>query len=116
MMTLIEVEKNFRAWRENRRHPKEKIPDELWQQVTLLHSFYPSSVLCRRLGLLKRQFDANVQGDGFASYQLPPNSVDNHEQETCEVHWERGANRLIIKAPMTQFELVLSKLAGYLSC
>ena len=29
-MTLTEVQKNFTAWRETRRHSKEKIPDQLY--------------------------------------------------------------------------------------
>jgi hypothetical protein len=115
-MTLPEVQQNFRTWRENRHHPKEKIPDELWEQVGMIHSFYPCSVICQSLGILKRQFDANVRVDGFASYSLPSTQATNDEQGNCEMSLERGNNRLVIKVPMTQFDRVLSKLTGYLSC
>ena len=43
-MTLTEIQNNFTAWRENRSHPKEKIPNELWQQVASVYSSYPCNV------------------------------------------------------------------------
>jgi hypothetical protein len=116
-MTLIEIQNNFTAWRENRGHPKEKIPDELWQQVATIYSSYPPSIICRRLGLSSQSLKIAMQGDGFASFT--PNSVNSsltNELAICELSLERLGTRLVVKVPMSSFDTVLSQFAGYLPC
>lgn len=116
-MTLTDVQLNFKTFRENRRHPKEKIPDELWQQVAGIYSSYPASTICRGLGISGQQLKAAMQGDGFASF-LPerfPEAVMN-ESPVCELSLERHGTRLTLKVPMSAFDVVLSKLASHMPC
>jgi hypothetical protein len=118
-MTLTEIQSNFKAWRENRRHPKERIPQELWQQVASVYSSYPPSVICRRLSLSGQQLKAAMQGDGFASFvpiPTPTPATVMEEPPVCELSLERPGARLTIKAPMSAFEMVLSRLAGHMPC
>ncbi len=118
-MTLTEVHKNFTTWRETRRHSKEKIPAELWQQVASIYSSYPTSMICRRLGLSGQQMKEAMQGDGFASFAptsaITPATVMT-ERSVCEFSLERSGARLTVKAPMSAFDMVLSKLAGHMPC
>ena len=118
-MILTEVQKNFTVWRETRRHSKEKIPDELWQQVGRIYSSYPISMICRRLGLSGQQLKGAMQGDGFASFS--PTSRTTlapvmDEPSVCELSLERLGARLTVKVPMSAFDVVLSKLAGHMPC
>lgn len=118
-MTLTEVQKNFNAWRATRRHSKEKIPDELWQQVATIYSFYPSSIICRRLSMSGQQLKKAMFGNGFASFlPIQANSIPTVKDEAllCEVILERLDARLTVKAPMSAFDEVLSKLAGHMPC
>ena len=91
-MTLTEVQKNFTTWRETRRHPKEKIPVELWEQVAIIHSSYPTSMISRRLGLSGQQMKAAMQGDGFVSF-VPTSATTPAtvmpEASVCELSLER---------------------------
>ena len=118
-MTLTEVQKNFTTWRETRRHSKEKIPVELWQQVAIIYSSYPTAMICRRLGLSGQQIKEAMQGDGFASFvptsaTIPATVVP--ELSVCELSLERLGARLTVKVPMSAFDVVLSRLAGHMPC
>lgn len=118
-MTLTEVQKNFSTWRETRRHSKEKIPAELWQQVASIYSFYPASIICRRLGVSGQQMKEAMQGDGFASFA--PSSATTAvpvmpEPSFCELGLERSGTRLTVKVPVSAFDVVLSRLASHLPC
>ena len=116
-MTLTEIQNNFTAWRENRSHPKEKIPNELWQQVASVYSSYPQSIICRRLGLSSQSLKIAMQGDGFASFvPSPVNAPVVNELAVCELSLERLGTRLTVKVPMSSYDTVLSKLAGYMPC
>lgn len=116
-MTLTEIQNNFTAWRENRSHPKEKIPNELWQQVASVYSSYPQSIICRRLGLSSQSLKIAMQGDGFASFvPNPVNAPVVNELAVCELSLERLGTRLTVKVPMSSYDIVLSKLAGYMPC
>lgn len=116
-MTLTEIQKNFTVWRENRRHSKEKIPNELWQQVASVYSSYPPSIICRRLGLSSQALKIAMQGDGFASFMTEqPLAAVQEEVPVCELILERAGTRLIIKVPMSAFDLTLSKLVGHMPC
>lgn len=118
-MTLTEVQKNFTAWRETRRHSKEKIPAELWQQVASIYSSYPTSLISRRLGLSGQQMKEAMQGDGFASF-VPTSATTpataSPESPICELSLERLGARLTVKVPMSVFDMVLSKFAGHMPC
>lgn len=118
-MTLTEVQKNFNSWRENRRHSKERIPDELWQQVAAIYSSYPPSIICRRLSMSGQQLKKAMLGDGFASFlPIPTNTLATVKDEPviCEFSLERLGSRLTVKAPMSIFDEVLSKLVGHMPC
>ena len=118
-MTLTEVQENFTTWRETRRHSKEKIPVELWQQVASIYASYPTSMLCRGLGLSGQKIKKVMQGDGFASFvptsATPPTPV-MPEHSVCELSLERLGARLTVKIPMSAFDVVLSKLAEHMPC
>jgi len=118
-MTLTEVQKNFNVWRESRRHSKERIPAELWQQVATIYSSYPPSVICRRLSMSGQQLKKAMLGDGFASF-LPTSTntfaTVKDERLVCELSLEHLGARLTVKAPMSVFDEVLSKLAGHMPC
>lgn len=116
-MTLTEIQHNFNAWRESRRHSKEKIPDELWQQVASVYSSCPPSIICRRLGISSQMLKKAMQGDGFASF-LPASAPAAilAEPSVCELSLERFGARLTVKVPMSSFDVVLSKLAGHMPC
>lgn len=118
-MTLTEVQKNFTTWRESRRHPKEKIPEELWTQVASIYKSYPPSIICRRLGLSSQSLKQAMQGDGFASFMptsiAPPVTVMK-DPSLCELSLERLGARLTIKAPLSAFDMILAKLAGHMPC
>ena len=104
-MTLTEIQSNFTAWRENRGHPKEKIPNELWQQVASVYSSYPPSIICRRLGLSSQSLKIAMQGDGFALFV--PNTANApviNELPVCEFSMERLGTRLTVKVPMSSFD------------
>ena len=116
-MTLTEIQNNFTDWRENRGHLKEKIPNELWQQVASVYSTYPPSVICRRLGLSSQSLKTAMQGDGFASFAPNPDDAPViNELAVCELSLERLGTRLTVKVPMSSFNTVLSQFAGYMPC
>lgn len=118
-MTLTEVQNNFNVWREKRRHSKERIPDELWQQVATIYSSYPPSIICRRLSMSGQQLKKAMLGDGFASFlPTPPRTFPTVKDEPlmCELSLEHLGARLTVKAPMSAFDEVLSKLAGHMPC
>ena len=117
-MTLSEIQNNFATWREKRIHSKEKIPDELWQQVASIYSSYPVSTICRKLGLSSQALKKAMQSDGFASYvpSATSSAVIINELGDCELSLERMGTRLSVKIPLTSLDNVLSRFAAYLPC
>lgn len=97
-MTLTEIQGNFKAWRESRRHPKERVPQELWQQVASVYSSYPPSVICRRLGLSGQQlkaamlggYEANLGGDIYKTCK--PSCICQVLKSTIK-QWAQGEKR-----------------------
>jgi hypothetical protein len=59
-MTLTEIQNNFTAWRENRSHPKEKIPNELWQQVASVYLIFK---ILTFFGCHPKQFLQTLNGE-----------------------------------------------------
>ena len=123
-MTLSEVEENFAKWRANRKNKQEKIPDELMQQVRSLCSSYLPSTLCRILKLSGAKLKQATQGDGFAIFDpiLTTELTSTHQAQSqaetapCEIRLERLGTCISVKVPIGAFDMVLTRLAGYLPC
>jgi hypothetical protein len=116
-MTLKEIEKNFSLWRKRRRHPKEKIPAELWQQVAKIYPLYTPLALCQALGLTRNQLKNAMRGDGFATFKPTAMTSDVLSQASvCEVILEHRNTRLTIKAPLAALDSIVSKFAEHMPC
>jgi hypothetical protein len=75
--TLETVHQQFISWRSHRNN-KSKIPQELWQCVKSLHTHYPYTTICKRLGLSSSQYKKRMQpiatsaDNQLAIQQKPP--------------------------------------------
>ena len=82
-----------------------------------MRHYNPQSIICRRLGLSSQSLKIAMQGDGFASFvPNPVNAPVVNELAVCELSLERLGTRLTVKVPMSSYDTVLSKLAGYMPC
>jgi hypothetical protein len=66
--TIEEIQKQFIAWRNNRRC-REPVPDELWELAVSLAEDYSIGQICKVLGLNHRQLKRKVQAHSGNGYQ-----------------------------------------------
>jgi len=66
--TIEEIQKQFIAWRNNRRC-REPVPDALWELAVSLAEDYSIGQICKVLGLNHRQLKRKVQAHSGNGYQ-----------------------------------------------
>ena len=105
---LDQLSGQFEHWRQNRSHPRERIPEHLWDQAVALTSTLSPSRVAKHLRLgvsdLKQQI-ANRQGQttmssvsGFVEVPLPPAPFQGMGSLEVELQRPDGA-RLRIHSP-----------------
>ena len=50
-LTIEELEVQFQAWRNQKKYPREKVPEELWEKAVALRARYGVASLIKRLNL-----------------------------------------------------------------
>ena len=49
-LTLEELEAQFQAWRTQKKYPRERVPEELWQKAVSLIPRYSKTTIINNLG------------------------------------------------------------------
>jgi hypothetical protein len=110
-MTLEDVKAEFQLWRTKKANKSEKIPDDLWRKVHVIHQNYQPTKICQTLSLGGQQLKnkiAELSASAFIEIPVKPSIPTNND--ICQIKLTHGNKVLSLELAIKHMDRIIPSI------